>query len=175
MVDKYDFKTADTLLKRNWFVDDNDLLDLLYTTDNNAWERICNNAGQYSDHIRDMIQEFSAPPKIKMKVRNIDDNMYTKILVRQKRAMDDRMSADWIEHMKTLPPRPRRVADDLLDQSWEKLCALRSRKGKYTVTEAQMLLAKNEYESDKAVVDEADRIYLYDKKDEFRIKYLLKV
>jgi len=175
MGDKNDFNTVDTLLKRNWFVDDNDLLDLLYSTETSVWEQICNNAGQYSDHIRYMIQDFRIPQQVKTKLRNIDDEWYTKILLRQKRAMDERMSNDWLEHMKTLPPRPRRFIDDVADASWEKLCALKSRKGKYIVTDSQILMAKTEFETDKAAVDEADRIYLYDKKNEFRTSYLLKV
>lgn len=176
-MDTYNFAKADYLLTRDWFIEEEGILEVLFAADSDAWVRICESSHKYSRRIRDMIEDFRPPPT-KLTIRSINDTEYTKSLVQQRRRIDGLMEEQWLEFSKTLPKRPRRVIDDIMDERLEALSSAKTqhlRRGKKKVTPEMILKLENEYRTSKALVDQADSDYLTDIKDDFRIKYLYKM
>jgi hypothetical protein len=70
-----DIETIDFLLKRNWFLDREGIVDLLWTANEDVFQEIVKRVGTYAGNIQEVIYSFLPleHPNIKLKVREITD------------------------------------------------------------------------------------------------------
>jgi len=105
------FETADFLLKRNWFVDTQDIHDFLRTTSNEVFWELFHNRGQYAQRICEVLAPNDYIPDrtlLKMKVCDLTDEHLAIISKRRRDEIKAIMKAEWEEHMrKHCPIRPR--------------------------------------------------------------------
>jgi hypothetical protein len=189
----YETDLVDFLLKRDWFLDVDDILEVVNLADQDAWNYIYKNRTSYSNRIRHVIEyrDFLVhPSKLTMRCVDYTDDMYTRrnadILARQKQAFEK----SWEIYSATLPERCLESIDSQLDDVWRDLQLAKdnlknynekkpkkyvppSMRGKEVPDEMQVKLtnAITELETDfntitKAVAD-ADKSYTDNKKDEY--------
>lgn len=64
------YETIDFLLRRDWFLDDDGILDLLWTADQAAYDRLVENRKTYSARIRRILGPLDHLPDIsRLKLR----------------------------------------------------------------------------------------------------------
>lgn len=56
------FEDADALLKRDWFLDNEAIMDLLWTTDADVYDKLVKNRQAYSARIRYMLDAMDGMP-----------------------------------------------------------------------------------------------------------------
>ena len=56
------FETIDFLLRRDWFVDTADIMELLWTADQETYDRVVANRKIYSERIRHMLEPINSIP-----------------------------------------------------------------------------------------------------------------
>lgn len=104
------FETADLLLKRNWFVNTQDIHDLLRTTSNEVFWNIYHNRTQYSQRIREIIAPYDYIPNkaaLKLKVADLTDLHLTNMAKKNRDEIKIMMKKEWEDHMrKHCPIRP---------------------------------------------------------------------
>lgn len=72
----------DFLLRRNWFLDREDIIDLMYLASEEDWEWIVKNRDRYDVDIQDIIHHEAKLPIVKspLSVRNISNSEYNQIV-----------------------------------------------------------------------------------------------
>lgn len=74
-----DFETIDFLLKRNWFLDTQGIYDLLWTADQETYDRIVANRKEYSRDIRWILCPADFLPDVsKLKYRVVEVESFPK-------------------------------------------------------------------------------------------------
>ena len=105
------FETVDYLLKRDWFVDVQDIHDLLRTTSDSVFWDIYHIRGQYSQRICEIIAPNDYIPDralLRMKVLDLTDEHLAQISKARHDEIKAIMKQEWEEHMrKHHPTRPR--------------------------------------------------------------------
>lgn len=118
-VEEFDF-----LLKRNWFLDDESIADLLLEADEDVFQEIVNRINTYPYNVRQVIFAFLPLPigNVKLKIRELtDDDMNRRdmeVYTKAKRIRDDA----WEAHKKTLEP-PVGDLDSEMDDMFARLQA----------------------------------------------------
>lgn len=93
-----EFSECDNLLRRDWFIDDVDILDLIQELPDTAFYRIVDNAHNYSPHIQDILYRFKVPSQINeinLKVREIDEDEMEDLYTEEQTKTDERFEKAW--------------------------------------------------------------------------------
>lgn len=195
MSEWYDRKVTDLLLTRDWFVDEEEIDEVLDSADQDAWDWIYANRKKYSTRIRMLIEpdDYLFPlDKLKIGVVDLSDSMMEKFESDQKKKVDQAFEKDWIKHSKTIQDRGFDDVDSDLDDAWDNFCRARNTLAKYiekpnskkyvapgnrdkeTTDPKQLALEnvvrtmENEYDSAQKAVDDTDSVYWELKKNEYR-------
>lgn len=193
--DWYDRKTMDSLLTRDWFIDEEGIQEVLECADQDAWDWVYANRNKYSTRIRMLIEpdDYRFPvDKLKIRVVELTDSMMEKIESERKKKVEEIFEKDWVEHSKSIRDRGFEDVDSDLDDAWDNFCRAKdlltkylekptskkyvapSSRGKETVDPKQAALEddirkmENEYDLAQKAVDEADSSYWEIKKNEYR-------
>lgn len=79
-VDDEEFLHFDALLRRDWFVNDYDIIDLVWQASEEVFERIKKNIHTYSDRIQEVLMYTFDPPKFSTKqCRDLSDDEMAKM------------------------------------------------------------------------------------------------
>lgn len=188
---------VNSLLVRNWFVNEEDITELISQTTDENFDKIKKNVDKYSDRVRYIIapQDFTCCSKLKTKCSELTDADMDTMTKTQKLADEAEFEEKWKEYSKTIGDRPYDSIDGQLDDMWDSLQAEKNRltqllnkkkikyiapsaRGKGTVDPEQSIIEKrisileNEFQNIKNLVDHADSTWLDNKKNEYRIKSL---
>jgi hypothetical protein len=141
------FEDVDFILKRDWFVDTESIVDLLWELSEEVYWQVVEHRHEYALRIRELLESNTIPRPLK--VRDFSEVQFN--------AEQDAILADretWMRaHRKAYvpPPRPREDADDEMDAVALKLTARVSNKRKR--------ILENELAFKKSVVDSIDRAW----------------
>ena len=189
----YDMETVDFLLMRDWFIDNQSIVELLKIADQDAWDYVYKNRTKYSNRIRHVIEyrDFLAhPSRLTMKCVDYTDAMYNKrnadIIAHQKQQFEK----DWQAYSANLPERCLESIDSQLDDIWRDLELAKTKlkeynekkpkkyvppsmRGKEAPDEMQLKLTnaisslETNFTSITKAVADADKTYRDNKKDEY--------
>lgn len=199
--ERFDRKTADELLTRDWFIDDHHIYNILDCADEEAWDFIYTNRNKYSKRIREIIEpnDYRIPiEKLRIKIRDLSDKDWEAVIRERKRQLDSQFENHWLEYSECLSERPLGEADSLLDDAWERVSKAKdkltkynashpntymapSMRGKQTVNSKQKLIEdeircmENEYEKAQKAVDASNSEYWETKKNEYRKTWMPKL
>lgn len=114
----------DFLLKRNWFLDDEDIRDLLWDADDDVFQEIVNRMNTYPYNVRQVIFGFLPLPlgNVKLKIRDIDDDEMKRREIQEYENTKKMLQDAWETHKKTLQP-PVGHLDSEMDDLFAKLQA----------------------------------------------------
>lgn len=189
-MDNYSTEQMDSLLTRNWFVDEESILDLLDQADDETLNYVKSNTHKYADRVRYVVAPFNCSSKVSMKCHVMTDDDMDKALEQWRKAQDIEFENLWNEHKKTIGERPQQEVDDMLDDAWDMMqhahnAVQNYRPGKYVPPsqrttkdpkleklEKELEKRENEFKRIQELVDQADNGWLQDKRDEFRRKAL---
>lgn len=194
LYDSYDTETVNQLLTRDWFINEDDILDVIDSADKNAYDYLYKNRSKYSKRIHQLIEpdDFRFPiEKLNIRVVNITESMMKNIETEHKKTVSDMFERKWIEHSKDIQDRTIGTVDTDLDNAWDKFCQAKeslakyvanpnakkyispSSRGKEVIDNKQKELeevvrnAENEYDLAQKRVDDADEEYWNTKKSEY--------
>lgn len=194
LYDSYDTETVNQLLTRDWFINEDDILDVIDSADKNAYDYLYKNRSKYSKRIHQLIEpdDFRFPiEKLNIRVVNITESMMKNIETEHKKTVSDMFERKWIEHSKNIQDRTIGTVDTDLDNAWDKFCEAKeslakyvanpnakkyispSSRGKEVIDNKQKELeevvrnAENEYDLAQKRVDDADEEYWNTKKSEY--------
>ena len=194
-----DRETTNALLERDWFIDNEGIIELLELADQDAWEYVCKNRMMYSQRVRDMIDSYFKPSyKTKVNVTNLTDEELELIENIRSKKYEVAFRKDWEEKLKTIPPRSPTDIDTLADNTWEILVKakeelsnyLKTMQKKYVAPKARTAVTldpkqkkledrvrdlENEYNLLKKSIGTLDTIYLSKKEDEYRETWMPKM
>jgi len=112
-----DFETVDSLLKRDWFVDTQDIHDLLLTTSESVFWDLFHNRGMYSSRIRQILAPDDYIPDkalLKLNISDLTDEHLVQFARHRREEIKILMKKEWEEYMKKhCPIRPR---EDSIDE-----------------------------------------------------------
>jgi hypothetical protein len=195
MSDWHDRKTMDVLLTRDWFIDEDEIDELLDSADEDAWEWVYANRKKYSTRIRMLIEpdDYRVPvEKLKIRLGDLTDSMMEKIELDQKKKLDEAFEKDWVEHSKSIQDRGFSNVDSNLDDAWDNFCRARNVLTKYiekptakkyvapSIRDKEIIDSKraelesivhdmeNEYDAAQKLVDDTDFVYWELEKNEYR-------
>jgi len=196
----YDRETMDTLLTRDWFVEDDMIQEVLDCADQDAWEWVYKNRKKYSTRIRMRIEpnDYRFPvEKLKFRVVELTDKMIETMDYEKKKKFEDAFEKEWIQHSKTIEDRPVCSIDSALDDAWEKLTIAKVNLKKYlekpvarkyvahgsltkvdtkqTELEEAVRKIENEYARLEEEEKEIDTLYWTTKRDEYRKTWMSNV
>lgn len=190
---------VDALLLANAFLEDEEIWDLLYDADQEAWDYVHANIEKYPHRVRVILNPNYWVPdkkKLKMKVVELTDESEARMNVKTRVAKMREFEPVWESMKETISERPIDEMDDELDDAWQALSAARDRmteylskkKSKYvppsarkTVDDEQQEIedeiaeCKKEFDNIEKRIEEADKEYLEKKKNEAFEEWLLKV
>ena len=194
LYDSYNTETVNQLLARDWFINEDDILDVIDASDKNAYNYLYNNRSNYSKRIHQLIEpdDFRFPiEKLNIRVVNITEPMMKNIETEHKKTVSEMFERKWIEHSKNIQDRTIGTVDTDLDNAWDKFCQAKeslakyvanpnakkyispSSRGKEVIDNKQKELeevvrnAENEYDLAQKRVDDADEEYWNTKKSEY--------
>jgi hypothetical protein len=194
LYDSYNTDTVNQLLTRDWFIDEDDILDVLDSADKIAYDYVYNNRSKYSKRIHQLIEpdDFRFPiKKLNVRVVNITEPMMKNIETEHKKSVSDMFERKWIEYSKDIQDRTIGEVDTDLDNAWDKFCQAKESLAKYIANpsakkyvspgsrgkdvvdskqaelEEIVRKAENEYDLAQKKVDETDEEYWNTKKSEY--------
>lgn len=195
--ESFNTEQADRLLMENNFLDENDLWDVIQYADDSAFEYIYANRKKYATNIQYLIEpEDRIPPRIKVVVRDMTDKDIKDDAAARISAKKREFEDLWMDIEESIGDRPYGDIDQEYDDSWEKLQDVRQRmttylskkSGKYVAPssrsksddaldklEKEMDACKQTYHAIEKRIEEADKKYLAEKKDEYYQRWLLSV
>jgi len=114
----------DFLLKRNWFLDEEDIRDLLWDADEDIFQEIVNRINTYPYNVRQVIFEFLPIPlgNVKLKVRELTDDDMKRRELQAYENTKKMLEEAWENHKKTLQP-PVGDLDSEMDDLFARLQA----------------------------------------------------
>lgn len=161
-------KDIDFLLRRNWFLDEEMLLDLLYLADEDSWAWIIANRNRYEYSIKNVIcsEAFVPRPRGKMAVRNMTDSEYSKIQMDAETESNIRTHERWIAYKEQHNIcRPELDIDVQCQEVYTKIAEQRKKiKFLKTVpadTENKLRALENEFDSLKTRIQQEDKDWEY--------------
>lgn len=187
-MDNYSTEQMDSLMTRDWFVDEESILDLLEQADDETREFFRENAHKYSDRVRYVVapEMFSCSSKSKMNCCDMTDEDMDRALLQWRKNQDIEFEKLWEQHKNTIGERPQQDVDDMLDDAWDlmqhAMNAVKNYKpSKYippsqrTVKdpkleklEKELETRENEFKRIQELVTQTDNDWLQNKRDEFR-------
>ena len=196
----YNVITADALLSRDWFDETSDILEVLDSTDKDAFEYVYCNRDKYSTRIRKLIEpkDFRVPlSKFNIGVVDLSDSRFEQLRIEKSKKRELLFEEDWNEHSKSIQDRSFGDVDSVLDDAWDKFNRSKDMLTKYIekpnvkkyvapssrVTidpkqkelEDNVRMLENEYDLAQKAVDETDTIYWNNKKNEYRTTWMPKL
>lgn len=127
-------KDIDFLLRRNWMIDYDSLIQLLDMADEDSWDWIVNNRNRYDKYIQEIIcieAHIGFPDMKNIVVREMTDKEYQEIQDNEQREIDERTKKQWEVYKKLNNlSRPRNEFDKYCDNVHNELIAKR-RQNKY--------------------------------------------
>lgn len=120
---KEEVTTLNQLLHRNWFVDDDDIIELLDDASEDAYNYIVENLTSYPDRIQNVINETYIPMKLsKQTVTELTDDDMIKRYMQQEDDFNKELEAAWQKEIKESGiSRPDGVLEDTLEEKTEEL------------------------------------------------------
>jgi hypothetical protein len=193
MTSYYNTATMDKLLTRDWFVEDDDIEDVLDAADSDAWDWVYENRAKYSTRIRSRIEpdDYRVPlEEFDVKVVELSDKAFAQIKSDRKKALEEQFERDWAKHADSLPDRPYQAVDTELDDLWNKFSHAKAELTKYlekpsskkytspgsrenlvsakqAEIEEKIRIAENEYLAAQVSVDAEDELYWNKQRDEY--------
>lgn len=118
-----EIKNFEFLLNRNWFLDNDEIVDLLWDASEYAFQHILSNVSSYPARVRDVIYDNFIPRKIaNQSVRELSDHDMLKIYMKQDDDMNQEIETAWQTYLKTNGvTRPDGELEDVLDYTYEQL------------------------------------------------------
>jgi hypothetical protein len=194
----YNSQMMDNLLMRNWFTNDNDILDVLDCAE--SWDYVYANRFKYPMNIRELIE----PCEYKNSIKNINltvkeltdkewDAIDRKIRARNEKEFED----DWNQYSETISDRTLDSVDTMLDDAWDSFCAAKDKLTKYLESknkkyipptsrtgkvdpkqqeiEDYIRLMENGYDEAQKAVETVESIYWENKKNAYRKTWMPKM
>lgn len=166
----------DALLQRNWFLDREDIIDLLYLATEEDWQWIVQNRRKYDSSIQDVICCEAGLPKINTKlcVRDLSDTEYNRLLFDVEKEAGILVEKKWqdYKHLNNIAPPPSYYDEQLepLNLEYEKEIKAYSRYGanKEKIA-ARIQTLKNEIETLQDKIAQYNKDWDFLAKSEFRI------
>lgn len=121
-----EFLEFDTLLRRDWFVDDDDIIELVWDASEEAFVMIMNNLHTYSARVRSVLTNTFNMPKIsqrvKMNVTCLTDDQLDHIETTKLKELSTKIEAAWQAYKKAHGlTRPENEVDDTYTELYEML------------------------------------------------------
>jgi hypothetical protein len=151
----FEFEDVDFVLKRDWFVDTDGIIDLLWELSEEVYCQVVEHRHEYSLRIREFLESDNTPRPIT--VRDFTDAEFN---ADQEAILAERER--WMRaHRKAYvpPPRPREDADDELDAVSLKLARMPHRPSYDRKHAAEVTKLENELAFRKSVVDSIQRTW----------------
>lgn len=166
----------DFLLRRNWFIDREDIIDLLYLASEEDWEWIVKNRDRYHVDIQDMIHREAKLPSVtsSLRIRDISDSEYNQIVFETEKQATLNAENRWKEYKRIHsiePPRSYYHEQlDTLNAQYEKECKEYARYGaNKDVILTRIQTIKNEIEKVGDKITQHNKDWEFLAKAEFRI------
>jgi hypothetical protein len=158
----------DFLLRRNWFFDRESIIDLLYLADEYSWEWIVENRRRYDRNIFDIIcnEAHIELPTSKMKVVDLSDEEYERMLIDKEREKRERIDKQWATYKKIYDvSRPECEFDIKCEEVYQNIQAelelVQHKKMIPTENQNRILALQNEFEKLKTRIQQEDRDWEY--------------
>jgi hypothetical protein len=91
-----EFVQFDSLLRRNWFVNDYDIIDLVWEASEEVFERIKSNLHTYPERIQEVLMYTFDPPKLTTKkCRELSDDDMVKMTTARQEQLDKKVNEAW--------------------------------------------------------------------------------
>ena len=201
MLKPFDTKTVDELLTRDWFVDEDDIYDLICWVDEEACEFIYTNRHKYSRRIREIIEpsDYQIPiENLRIKVRTLSYKEWHNMIRENQLKNEAAFEKHWAEYVDSISDRPLGEVDSCLDGAWERIAKAKEKLSKYlavrpksyippsmrgkeivdpnqTLIENEIRRMENEYAKVLKKVEQADSEYWKTKKNDYHKKWLSKL
>jgi len=104
----------DSLLRRNWFLNDYDIIDMMWEANEDVYEEIMNRIDTYPEHVQSVLRYAFRPPVLaKIKAKELtDEDMYKQYKAKQAE-YDKIYTAAWEQYKKDMGmTRPVGELDD---------------------------------------------------------------
>lgn len=161
-------KEVDYLLRRNWFLDYDSLIQLLDLADEDSWDWIVKNRNRYPENIREIIciEARVWQPKTMTIVRNFEDAEYEKMLIKNEIDLNEQNEKNWIAYKKFYDiSRPQTDIDLKCEEIYNTIQEqLKLIKGKRTVPPAvqtKINTLQNEFDNLKTRIQQQDKDWEY--------------
>ena len=164
----------DALLRRNWFLDTQDVIDLLYLADEPSWRWIVQNQRRYPPVIREIVstEAYIPRPATKLVLRNMSAKEYDEM--RKNEDLEDiaRQEARWnaykVAHNLA---RPQSELDDQYRSVYERILKKRKTLNAHAIVPVSVQLEirtlENELENTRARIQQSDKNWEFDAKYDF--------
>lgn len=189
------FQHYDTILSRDWFANEDDIVELLEQMDYLTFQEVYLSRHKYSDRVRYHIDpsDYCRSEKAALKVVDLTDKDMERIREELREKNEKHFEAEWERYKKTLE-RPEDSVDHDADEVWQSLDILKhaleshlkskqikyvppSMRGKNTVVdnkqkqlEEKIAELENEFKKRMEAVEREDTVWFEFKKNEFRQK-----
>lgn len=94
-----EFSYYDSLLRRNWFVDDDLFMDLIWEAEQDVFDQIMENVETYPEYVRITLKERFAPErnsdKVKLKYKEMTDDDVFRIYQDNQREFEAKLEVVW--------------------------------------------------------------------------------
>jgi hypothetical protein len=189
---------VDALLLANNFLEDEDIWELIESTDQQTWDYVHENWQKYPHRVQTILNPTYFMPdrsKLKMRVVELTDESMAHIEAKLRASKMKEFDIYW-KTIKDGIERPVDSLDDELDDAWQVLSVAKDRMTQYLAKkksryvppsarktiddeqkaiEDEILECKKQFESIEKRIDAADTAYIEKKKNERFEKWLLEV
>lgn len=193
-----DFEEVDFLLKRNWFLDEEFVDEILDEVSDDVYLKLFRNRKNYAKMIQYAIcnadeDRFIDRSKIRMRVVNLTDDLVKKINEEKRIKQERHIHQEWLKKLETLEDRPFDYVDEQCDEAYMRLQDARksldeymsrktakyvspgARRNPTTDTEADRIrdharTLENEFKSLQKEIETLDKQWIQEQEDEFKRK-----
>lgn len=199
-VDKMANNRINSLLNRNWFVDENSIVDLLNQATIAEYDTIRSDALSFPDNVRYIIapEEYNCFPSCKLKCSDMSDSEMNGLTRKQEIRTEAEFEADWKQYSKDIGERSFETIDGDMDDAWDRLQAQKNKLSDHlkkhnlryippsmrannpvdpiqAAIETAIRTHENEYNAIKLLVESADSIWIDNKKNDYRKTWMPKL
>lgn len=189
-----------SLLNRNWFIDENSIVDLLNQATISEYDAIRADVLSFPDNVRYIIapEEYNCFPSCKLKCSDMSDSEMTGLTRKQEIRTEAEFEADWKQYSKDIGERSFEAIDGDMDDAWDRLQAQKNKLSDHlkkhnlryippsmrannpvdpiqAAIETAIRTHENEYNAIKLLVDSADSIWIDNKKNDYRKTWMPKL
>ena len=167
IMENHNLESLNVLLKRDWFVEDEDAKWAIHHAQDDAFAHAYDNWHEYPERARWALRPDTMlkTPDVQMRVGELSESDLEKMKKANTKTLNDIKEKAWDEYSRHLE-RPVDGLDSQADEIWEQICLAKRKKSPTTVKKLE-----NEYIQAKIKVEEANDLWLADKKDDFERKY----